>query len=144
MMFIRKQTGILKLLDIIHSDIHDTVPSRCQARKMTTGKKGILDLLSITGYRWLQWWSYTWYNQTYKHSLTSRIWRYVVVAMKYVQRRALIANPPNSPQLEGTPYHSPKLHPGPRSSVGMWWGTDRLTDGRDQYTFRLSYVSHEM
>ena len=29
------------------------------------------------------------------------------------------ANPPNSAQLEGTPYHSPKLHPGPCSSVGM-------------------------
>jgi len=23
----------------------------------------------------------------------------------------MIANPPNSAQLEGTPYHSPKLHP---------------------------------
>ena len=29
----------------------------------------------------------------------------------------LIANPPNSAQLKGTPYHSPNLHPGPRSSV---------------------------
>jgi len=31
---------------------------------------------------------------------------------------ALIANPANSSaQLKGTPYHSPKLHPGPCSSV---------------------------
>ena len=28
------------------------------------------------------------------------------------ENRALIANPPNTAQLEGTPYHSPKLHPG--------------------------------
>jgi len=36
------------------------------------------------------------------------------------ETRALISNPPNSAQLRGTPYHSPKLHPGPCSSVGMW------------------------
>jgi len=30
-------------------------------------------------------------------------------------------------QLEGTPYHSPKLHPLPRSGVGMRRGTDRQT-----------------
>jgi len=51
------------------------------------------------------------------------------------ETRAPIANPPNGAQLEGTPYHSPKLHPGPWSSV---WEcsegqTDRHTDGRDQY-----------
>jgi len=40
---------------------------------------------------------------------------------------ALIANPPNSAQLRGTPYHSPKLHPGPCSSVGMRPRTDRQT-----------------
>jgi len=50
--------------------------------------------------------------------------------------RAPIASPPNSAQLEGTPYHAPKLHPGPCSSVVMPQGTDRHTDGRDQYTFR--------
>jgi len=33
--------------------------------------------------------------------------------------RAPIANLPNSAQLEGTPYHSPKLRLGPCSSVGM-------------------------
>ena len=32
---------------------------------------------------------------------------------------APIANPPNSAQLGGTPYHSPNLHPGPYHSVGM-------------------------
>jgi len=44
--------------------------------------------------------------------------------------RAPIANPPNSAQLEGTPYHFPKLHPGPCSSVGMrrGSGTHRQTD----------------
>jgi len=36
-----------------------------------------------------------------------------------------IANPPNSAQLVGTPYHFPNLHPGPFSSVGMRRGTDR-------------------
>ena len=30
-------------------------------------------------------------------------------------------------QLRGTPYHSPKLHPGPCSSVGVMQGTDRQT-----------------
>jgi len=40
---------------------------------------------------------------------------------------APIANLPNTAQLEGTPYHSPKLYPGPCSSVGMRRGTDRQT-----------------
>jgi len=56
--------------------------------------------------------------------------------------RASIANPPNSAQLEGTLYHSPKLHPGPYSSVGMRRGTDTHT--RDQYTFLVIYDSREM
>ena len=48
------------------------------------------------------------------------------------------------PLLTGNPYHSPKLHPGTCSSVGMRWGTDRPTyththtDGRDKYTFHLA------
>jgi len=41
--------------------------------------------------------------------------------------RAPIANPPNSAQLGGIPYHSPKLHPGPCNSVGMRPRTDRQT-----------------
>jgi len=31
-------------------------------------------------------------------------------------------------QLRGTPYYSPKLHPGPCSSVGEMRGTDTQTD----------------
>jgi len=41
----------------------------------------------------------------YKHSLTFRDQRYVVIATKP------IANPPNSAQLEGTLYH-PQVTPG--------------------------------
>ena len=40
------------------------------------------------------------------------------------ETQASIANPPNSAQLGGTPYHSPKLHQGLSSSVGMWPQTD--------------------
>jgi len=50
------------------------------------------------------------------------------------------ANLPNSGQLEGTLYHSPRLHPGPCSRAGMRRGTDRHTDGHGQYTFRLGYA----
>jgi len=50
--------------------------------------------------------------------------------------RAPIANPPNSAQLGDTPYHSPKLHLGPCSSMGMRRGTDRHADVHDQYTIR--------
>jgi len=61
------------------------------------------------------------------------------------ETRAPIANPPNSAQLDGTPYHSPKLHPGPCSCVGMRRGTDRQThrhtDDRDHYTSRFGYAS---
>jgi len=54
------------------------------------------------------------------------------------ETRAPTANPPNSAQLWGTPYHSPKLHShttGPCRSVGMWWGTeDRQTDRQTHVT----------
>jgi len=63
----------------------------------------------------------------YKHSLTFRVRR----CCHSNETRAPIANPPNSAQLKGTPYHSPKLHPGPCNSVGMRRGADRHTDGRD-------------
>jgi len=66
---------------------------------------------------------------------STSVWRYVVIA-----RKPVLANPPNSAHLGGTPYHSPKLHPGPCSSVGMWRDTDRQTDARDQYT-RLFIIS---
>jgi len=51
---------------------------------------------------------------------------------------------PNSAQLGGTAYHSPKLHPGLCSSVGMPSQTDRHTDACDQYTFRVIYDSCDM
>jgi len=51
----------------------------------------------------------------YKHSLTFHIQR----CYHSNETHALIANPPNSAELGGTPYHSPKLHLGPCSSVGM-------------------------
>jgi len=35
------------------------------------------------------------------------------------ETHAPIANSPNRAQLEGTPYHSPKLHLGPCSTVRM-------------------------
>jgi len=37
------------------------------------------------------------------------------------------ATPPKSAQLESTPCHSPKLHPGLCSSMGMRRGTVRQT-----------------
>ena len=37
--------------------------------------------------------------------------------------------------MEGTPYHSSKLHPDLCSSVGMLPGTDRHTHACGQYTF---------
>ena len=41
--------------------------------------------------------------------------------------RAPIANPPDSAQLRGTPYHSTKWHPGLCNSVAMQQGTDTIT-----------------
>ena len=43
------------------------------------------------------------------------------------ETRAPIANLPNSAQLQGIPYHSPKLHPDLCSSVGMRKGRDTQT-----------------
>jgi len=62
------------------------------------------------------------------------------------ETRAPIVNKANSAQLGGTPYHSPKLHLGLCTSLGMRQGTDRQThaDGCDHYTFRVVYDSHEM
>ena len=78
----------------------------------------------------------------YKHLLTFRVRRYVAVATKPVHRlliRPIVHN------YTGHSYHSPKLHPGPCSSVGMRRGTERQTDRhtyrhtdvRDHYTFRV-------
>jgi len=55
--------------------------------------------------------------------------------------RASIANPPNSAQLGGIRYHSPKLHPGPFNNVGMRPRTDRQTDARDHNTFRFVFYT---
>jgi len=66
---------------------------------------------------------------------------YVVIATKPVPQLQICTT-------RGHPYHCSKLHPGPRSSVGMWRGTDRHTDtyidARDQHTFRVVYDSREM
>jgi len=57
--------------------------------------------------------------------------------------RAPIAKPPNIRATKGhaLSYHSPKLHPGACSSVGMRPRTDTQRDKRDQYTFRVVYDS---
>jgi len=47
---------------------------------------------------------------------------YIVIAMKPMQCTDCKA--PNNAQLEGTLYHSPKLHPGLCSNVGMRQDTD--------------------
>jgi len=62
--------------------------------------------------------------------------------------RAPIANPPNSAQLGGIPYDSPKLYPGPCNSVGKQLRTDRQTDRHtdacDHNTFCVVYDSRKM
>ena len=61
----------------------------------------------------------------------------------------IFANRPNGAQL-GASLPFPKLHPGQCSSVGMrretvrHTDTQRHTDARDQYTFRVVYDSREM
>ena len=68
------------------------------------------------------------------------------------ETRAPIENPPNSAQLGASPYHSPKLYPGPCSSVDVRPRTDRQadrqtethTDAGDHNTFRVVYDSREM
>jgi len=56
---------------------------------------------------------------------------------------APIADPPNSAQLQGTPYHLPKLI---RVHAVVWECSEGQThtDVRDQYTFRLGYALHEV
>jgi len=60
----------------------------------------------------------------HKHSLAFRVRR----CCRSNETRVPIANPPNIAQLQGRPYYSSKLHPGPYSSLGMQRGTDRQTD----------------
>jgi len=69
----------------------------------------------------------------YKHSLTFRVRRCVVIATKPVHRlqiRPIVHNHRRHPIIT---YNysltiTPNLHPGPCSSVGMRRGTDRRTD----------------
>jgi len=64
---------------------------------------------------------------SYRVSTTSR-WHFTfVLCCHNNETRAPIANPPNSAQLESTPFHSPKLHLGPFVSVGMRRGTHTHT-----------------
>jgi len=71
----------------------------------------------------------------HRASTSAHIW-YSALCCHSSETFELIANPLNSAQVEGTPYHSPKLCLGPCSSVGMQQGTDRHTDMHDQYTTR--------
>jgi len=67
---------------------------------------------------------YTLLGREYKHSLTFRVRRYVVIATKPVhllQIRRIMHN-------YRVPLPFPRLHPGPCNSVGMRRGTDRHTD----------------
>jgi len=50
------------------------------------------------------------------------------------ETRLPITNLPNIAQLQGTPHHSPKLHPGQCSIVGMRRGTGRPTHRQDTQT----------
>jgi len=80
------------------------------------------------------------------YSLTFRV-RVMLPTCHSNATRAPIANPPNSAQVGGSLYHSPKLHTGPCTSVGMRPRTDRHTerdthtDARDHNTFRVVYDS---
>jgi len=79
----------------------------------------------------------------YKHSLTFRVRRCVVIATKSVHRlqiRPIVRN------ITGILYHSLKLRPGPcmRRRTDRQTDTHTHTDVHDQYTFRLGYASCEM
>jgi len=84
------------------------------------------------------------YNQAqsdYKHSLTFCVRR----CCHSKETRAPIASPPTNAQLESIPTIPPSYI---RDRAVVWEcckaQTDRHTDGRDQYTFRLGYASREM
>jgi len=66
---------------------------------------------------------------TSMYSLTFR----VRVMLPYQRNPYTDCNPPNSAQLRGIPYRSPKLHPGPCNSVGMRLRTVRQTQ-TDRHT----------
>jgi len=54
--------------------------------------------------------------------------------------RAPNANPPNSAQLGGIPYHSVKLHLGPCNSVDMRPRTDTQTDRQTHTQTRVTTI----
>jgi len=79
---------------------------------------------------------------TSMYLLTFCICRYAVVRRLQInaalcchrsETHATIADLPNSAQLGGTSYHSPKLHPGQCSSVEVRQGTVQ-THTRDRHT----------
>jgi len=92
--------------------------------------------------------------KTSHRASTSTHWHFAFTAYKAISlHTCMLSQQPNlctdckSTQYcttRGHPYHSPKLHPGPCSSVGMQRGTDRHTDISGHYTFCLGYASHEM
>jgi len=86
---------------------------------------------------------YRWYRLTGHRASTSIRWHFAFAMCCHSNAaRAPIANPPNTAQLWGTPYHSNKLHLGPCSSVGMRPRTDRHTDRR---TWSLTiYISRRL
>ena len=66
--------------------------------------------------------------QTWHWASTSTCWHFTFgLCCHSNETHAPIANLPNTAQLQGTPYHSPKLHPGLCSSMGIWRGTDTHT-----------------
>ena len=81
-------------------------------------------------------------SQTRHRASTSTCWHFTFALCCHGNAtRAPIANPPNSAQLGSMPYHTPKLHLGPCSSVGIRprTDTDRHTDAHDHYTFCIVY-----
>ena len=69
-------------------------------------------------------------------AITSTRWRFAFALCCHSNAtRAPIANSPNSAQLGGIP----QVTSGLCFSVGMWPRTDRHTDARDNYTFRVVY-----
>jgi len=70
---------------------------------------------------------FSWHTTTQTHRVSTSTRWHSALCCHSNETHAPIANSPNNAQLEGTPYHSPKLHPGPCSSVGMRRGTDTYT-----------------
>jgi len=84
---------------------------------------------------------------TRRRSSTSTRWHFLfALCCNSNATRAPIANLPNSAQLGSTPYHLPKLHPGPCSSVGMRPRTVRQTFRHTQTHWRAwpIYVSRRL